>query len=76
MLGLEFNPIQMGADFTAFNLSELEHEIRSTVDYLQYIHGHGPMFVDEVDYHLARIGVDYDDLPYSCKQILDELDLY
>lgn len=75
MFNFDYNPIQMGSDFTSFHMSELEIEIRSMVDELYFHYRDKPISIEYIDYQLEQRGLDYFDLPQSCKDMIDELDI-
>lgn len=71
-----FNPIQMGADFTSWYMSDIEIRVREMVDELHSYVNHGISITkDAIDSELYNLGVNYEDLPQSCKDMIDELDI-
>lgn len=73
---MNFNPIQMGADFTSWYMSDVEIKVRGMVDELQYYCIHGVTITKErIDSDLADLGLNYEDLPQSCKDMIDEIDI-
>lgn len=73
---MNFNPIQMGPEFTSWYTSDLEIRVRGMVDELSYYNIHGVKIdVDVIERELYDLGVRYEDLPQSCKDMIDELDV-
>lgn len=73
---MNFNPIQMGSDFTSWYLSDVEIKVRGMVDELCFYTRHGVRITKEaVDQNLYELGLNYEDLPQSCKDMIDELDI-
>jgi len=73
---MNFNPIQMGADFTSWYMSDLEICVREMVDELHSYANHGiGITKDAIDSELYNLRVNYEDLPQSCKDMIDELDI-
>lgn len=70
----DYNPIQMGSSFTSFHESELEFEIRDMVDSLIRQYGY-VVPVTSIDTELTHRNLIYNDLPQSCKDMIDELDV-
>ena len=71
-----FNPIQMGADFTSWYMSDIEIRVREMVDELHSYANHGvDITKDAIDFELYNLGINYEDLPQSCKDMIDELDI-
>lgn len=75
MMFLNFNPIQMGADFTSFHISEIENEVRDMVDSLLFRYGHEEFSIDILKNEMASRQIDYDELPQSCRDMIDELEV-
>jgi len=73
---LDFNPIQMGSDFTSFHISEIEIEVRNMVNELHACFMYHSIPVDRINLELKYRGLDYNSLPQSCKDMIDELDVY
>lgn len=73
---MDFNPIQMGAGFTSWYMSDIEIKVRSMVDELQFRYGHGEMPRCVVDSEMQSLGIDYYTLPHSCQNMIDELEVY
>lgn len=73
---MNFNPIQMGADFTSWYMTDLELRVRGMVDELCYYCKYGVKITkDAIDQELYYLGVNYEDLPQSCKDMIDEIDI-
>ena len=73
---LDFNPIQMGADFTSWHMSDIEIKVRGMVDELCYYSRYGVRITkDAIDRDLYDLGLNYNDLPQSCKDMIDEIDI-
>lgn len=73
---MNFNPIQMGANFTSWYMSDLEIRVRGMVDELHHYCAHGVKITkDTIDQELYYLGVNYEDLPQSCKDMIDEIDI-
>ena len=73
---MNFNPIQMGADFTSWYMSDVEIKVRGMVDELAYYSRYGVTITkDAIDSDLHDLGLIYEDLPQSCKDMIDELDI-
>ena len=69
-----FNPIQMGPDFTSWYMSDIEIRVRSMVDELMFEYGHhNEIPIDIVNQRIHDYGFIYEDLPQSCKNMIDEL---
>lgn len=72
---MNFNPIQMGSDFSSWYLSDLEIRVRNLVDQLMIkFDNHVP--IDILEYELINQNLSYNNLPQSCKDIIDELEVY
>ena len=73
---MNFNPIQMGPEFTSWYMSDAEIKVRGMVDELQYYCIHGVKITkDAIDQELYDLGLIYEDLPQSCKDMIDEIDI-
>lgn len=66
----------MGPEFTSWYTSDLEIRVRGMVDELSFYNIHGVKIdVDIIERELHDLGVRYEDLPQSCKDMIDELDV-
>jgi hypothetical protein len=75
MFDYDFNPIQMGYDFTVWQEMEVESAVRRMVNEL-YVGFHGRSVpVERINLELKYLGLEYDSLPQSCKDMIDELDV-
>ena len=73
---MNFNPIQMGSEFTSWYMSDVEIKVRGMVDELQYYCIHGVKTTkDAIDQELHNLNLIYEDLPQSCKDMIDEIDI-
>lgn len=73
---MNFNPIQMGSDFTSWYMSDVEIKVRGMVDELQYYCVHGVKITkNAIDQELHNLNLIYEDLPQSCKDMIDEIDI-
>ena len=72
----DFNPIQMGPDFTSFHISEIEIEVRDMINELRAGFMYHSIPVDRINLELKYRGLDYNLLPQSCKDMIDKLDVY
>ena len=73
---MNFNPIQMGSEFTSWYMSDVEIKVRGMVDELQYYCIHGVKITkDAIDQELHNLNLIYEDLPQSCKDMIDEIDI-
>ena len=72
---MNFNPIQMGAGFTSWYISDVEIKTRTMVDEIKACWGSS---VDRniVSREMSQRGLYYPDLPQSCVDMIDELDVY
>lgn len=71
-----FNPIQMGADFTSWYMSDIEIRVREMVDELHSYTNHGiGITKDVIDSELYNLGINYENLPQSCKDMIDEINI-
>lgn len=71
-----FNPIQMGADFTSWYMSDIEIRVREMVDELHsYVNRGVGITKDAIDSELYYLGVNYEDLPQSCKDMIDKINI-
>lgn len=72
---MNFNPIQMGPEFTSWYMSDVEIKIRDMVNALHagFIYHEVP--IERIDLELKLLGLKYEDLPQSCKDMIDELDV-
>ena len=71
-----FNPIQMGPEFTSWYMSDVEIKVRGMVDELCYYTKHGVKITkDAINQELYNLGLVYEDLPQSCKDMIDEIDI-
>lgn len=71
-----FNPIQMGADFTSWYMSDIECTVRDIVDQLHFYYGrHNEVPIDVLEKELQDKNLNYADLPFSCKEMIDELEI-
>jgi len=71
-----FNPIQTGAAFASWYMSDIEIKVRSIVDELSFQYGHDEVPIDAVTMALDDWGIKYEYLPQSCKDMIDELNVY
>ena len=71
-----FNPVQTGAAFTSWYMSDIEIKVRSIVDELSFRYGHDEVPIDAVTMALDDWGIKYEYLPQSCKDMIDELNIY
>jgi hypothetical protein len=73
---MNFNPIQMGADFTSWYMSDVEIRVRGMVDELLFYNRHGiPISPEVVERELYELGLRYSELPQFCRDMIDELEL-
>ena len=72
---MNFNPIQMGSDFTSWYISDVEIKIREMVNTLHAGFAYHEVPVERIDLELKFLGLNYQDLPQSCKDMIDELDV-
>lgn len=72
---MDFNPIQMGAAFASWYMSDIEIKVRSIVDELSFRYGHDEVPIDAVTDALESWGIKYEYLPQSCKDMIDELEV-
>lgn len=72
---MDFNPIQMGAAFTSWYMSDIEIKVRSIVDELYYRYGGNEVPIDAVTNALEFWGIKYKYLPQSCRDMIDELEV-
>ena len=72
---MNFNPIQMGPEFTSWYVSDVEIKIRNMVNALHagFIYHEVP--IERINLELKFLGLRYEDLPQSCKDMIDELDV-
>lgn len=72
---MNFNPIQMGSDFTSWYISDIECKVRDMVNSLKagfYFH---TIPAERINIELEYLGLNYENLPQSCKDMIDELDV-
>ena len=72
---LNFNPIQMGSEFTSWYMTETELAVRDMVNELHAGFMYHDVPIDRIDLELNNLGLEYDSLPQSCKDMIDELDV-
>lgn len=73
---MNFNPIQMGADFTSWYMSDVEIKVRDMVDDFHRYTSYGiGITKDAIDQGLYELGLNYMDLPQTCKDMIDEIDI-
>lgn len=72
---MNFNPIQMGSDFTSWYISDIEIKIREMVNTLHVGFMYHEVPAERIDLELKFLGLNYEDLPQSCKDMIDELDV-
>lgn len=72
---LDFNPIQMGPEFTSWHMTEVELAVRAMVNELFVNFMDHDVPIDRIDLELSYLGLEYDSLPQSCKDMIDELDV-
>lgn len=72
---MNFNPIQMGADFTSWYMSDVEIKVRQMVNELYLKFRDRDISIEYIDWELNNLGLDYMSLPQSCKDMIDELDI-
>lgn len=72
---MNFNPIQMGADFTSWYVSDVENKVRDMVNTLHAGFFYDEVPIERVNLELGYLGLNYADLPQSCKDMIDELDI-
>lgn len=72
---LDFNPIQMGPEFTSWYMSDVEIKVRGMVNELHAGFMYHDVPIDRINLELKYLGFDYDSLPQSCKDMIDELDV-
>lgn len=72
---MDFNPIQMGADFTSWYMSDIEIKVRNMVNELHAGFMYHEVPIDRINFELNYLGLNYEDLPQSCKDMIDELDV-
>lgn len=72
---MNFNPIQMGADFTSWYMSDVEIKVRDMVNELRAGFMYHDVPIDRINLELKYLGLKYEDLPQSCKDMIDELDV-
>ena len=72
---MNFNPIQMGSDFTSWYVSDIEIKIREMVNTLHAGFAYHAVPTERIDLELKFLGLNYEDLPQSCKDMIDELDV-
>ena len=72
---MNFNPIQMGPEFTSWYMSDVEIKIREMVNALHAGFMYHEVPTERIDLELKFLGLKYEDLPQSCKDIIDELDV-
>jgi len=70
---MDFNPIQMGAEFTSWYTSDVENKVRDMVNALHAGFMYHDVPIDRIDLELQYLGLEYNSLPQSCKDIIDEL---
>jgi len=70
-----FNPIQMGPEFTSWYMSDVEIKVREMVNELHAGFMYQDVPVDRINLELSYLGLNYEDLPQSCKDMIDELDV-
>lgn len=70
-----FNPIQMGPEFTSWYMSDLEIRTRSMVNeiFATMRDRHDSISVDRLYNALEEWGLEYDELPQSCREMINEL---
>lgn len=71
-----FNPIQVGPSFAAYYMTDLENEVRSMVDEILFKSGGEEVSIDVLNYEMKSRGINYDDLPDFCKEMIDEIEVY
>lgn len=72
---MNFNPIQMGADFTSWYITDVEIKVRDMVNELHAGFMYHDVPVDRINLELKYLGLEYEDLPQSCKDMIDELNV-
>lgn len=72
---MDFNPIQMGSEFTSWYMSDLEIRVREMVNTLYVGFMYDTIPASRIDLELSFLGLNYEDLPQSCKNMIDELDI-
>lgn len=72
---MNFNPIQMGADFTSWYMSDVEIKVRDMVNELYAGFMYHDVPIDRINLELKYLGLKYEDLPQSCKDMIDELNV-
>lgn len=72
---MNFNPIQMGADFTSWYVTDVEIKVRDMVNELHAGFMYHDVPIDRINLELKYLGLKYEDLPQSCKDMIDELDV-
>lgn len=73
---MNFNPIQMGSDFTSWYLSDVEIKVRDMVNDLKTgFYYHNAIPAERIKVELDYLGLNYHDLPQSCKDMIDELNV-
>lgn len=72
---MDFNPIQMGSKFTSWYMTDVEIKVRGMVDELYAGFRDHPVPIDRLELELGYLGLKYEDLPQSCKDMIDELEV-
>lgn len=72
---MNFNPIQMGPEFTSWYMSDVEIKVRDMVNALHAEFMYHEVPIERINLELELLGLKYEDLPQSCKDMIDELDV-